>query len=35
MSMEKNLLVDGDKCPKCKCKLPIIFDWKNGRKKKS
>ncbi|MCX6773132.1 MAG: radical SAM protein, partial [Candidatus Micrarchaeota archaeon] len=33
MNMEENRLVNGNKCPKCKTKLPIIFDWKKSRKK--
>jgi len=28
MSMLENRLVKGNRCPKCKAKLPIVFDWK-------
>jgi len=35
MSMKENRLVNGNKCPNCKTKLPIIFDWKKSQKKKS
>ena len=32
MEMVENKLVNGNRCPACKEKLPIIFDWKKGRK---
>lgn len=32
MEMLENKLVDGNKCPKCKAELPIIADWRKGRK---
>ena len=35
MEMVENHLVNGNKCPKCKTKLPVVFDWKKGRKGKN
>jgi len=32
MQMLENRLVKGNQCPKCKYKLPIVFDWKKSRK---
>ena len=32
MEMVENRLVDGNRCPKCKHRLPVVFDWKRGRK---
>lgn len=28
MEMAENRLVEGNACPKCKTKIPIVFDWK-------
>ncbi len=33
MEMVENKLVDGNRCPKCKSRLPIIYDWKKQKKK--
>lgn len=35
MEMIENTLVNGDRCPKCKHKLPVVFDWKKGREGKN
>ena len=32
MDLVKNSLVEGDLCPKCRARLPIVFDWRKGRK---
>lgn len=31
MEMVKNSLVDGDRCPKCNARLPVVFDWKKSK----
>ncbi len=33
MEMVENRLVKGSQCPKCKIKLPIIYDWKKKKRK--
>ncbi len=32
MEMVKNSLVKGNLCPNCGARLPIVFDWRKGRK---
>jgi pyruvate formate lyase activating enzyme len=32
MEMMENKLAKGGKCPNCNAKLPVILDWKKGRK---
>ncbi|HIH19164.1 TPA: AmmeMemoRadiSam system radical SAM enzyme [Candidatus Micrarchaeota archaeon] len=34
MEMVSNRLIDGDRCPECGTRLPIIFDWKELNEKK-
>lgn len=33
MEMAENRLVNGNMCPKCKARLPVIYDWKKQKKK--
>ena len=35
MEMTANRLANGEKCPKCKAKIPVVLDWRKGGKEKS